>query len=84
MRFLRVLVAVLFAAVLILTVTFRVSVKFDTTKPEITVDTEVIKAKCDVSDEELLKHVKATDTKDGDLTGKVFICLLYTSPSPRD
>ncbi|MCI6771369.1 MAG: hypothetical protein MR567_05310 [Oscillospiraceae bacterium] len=73
MRFLRVLVAVLFAAVLILTVTFRVSVKFDTTKPEITVDTEVIKAKCDVSDEELLKHVKATDTKDGDLTGKVFI-----------
>ncbi len=73
MRFLRVLVAVLFAAVLVLTITFRVSVKIDTTKPVITVDTEVIKAKCDVSDEELLKHVKATDSKDGDLTEKVFI-----------
>lgn len=73
MRFLRVLVAVLFAVVLVLTITFRVSVKIDTTKPVITVDTEVIKAKCDVSDKELLKHVKATDSKDGDLTGKVFI-----------
>lgn len=73
MRFLRVLVAVLFAVVLVLTITFRVSVKIDTTKPVITIDTEVIKAKCDVSDKELLKHVKATDSKDGDLTGKVFI-----------
>ncbi|MGN1443031.1 MAG: hypothetical protein ACI4XE_04195 [Acutalibacteraceae bacterium] len=73
MRFLRVLVAVLFAVVLIVTVLFRVSVKIDTTKPVITVDTEVIKAKCDVSDKELLKHVKATDTKDGDLTKNVFI-----------
>lgn len=73
MRFLRVLVAVLFAAVLALTVLFRVSVKIDTTKPVITVDNEVIEAKCSVSDGELLKHVRATDNKDGDLTDKVFV-----------
>lgn len=73
MRFLRAITAVSFAAVLVLTVLFRVSVKIDTTRPTITVDTDVIKAKCSVSDEELLRHVRATDNKDGDLTDKVFV-----------
>lgn len=73
MRFLRAIVAVMFAVVLILTVLFRLSVKIDTVKPVITVDTDVIEAECSVSDEELLKHVKAEDEKDGDLTDRVFI-----------
>lgn len=73
MRFLRVFTAVVFAAVLMLTVLFRVSVKIDTEKPVITVDTDVIEAKCSVSDEALLKHVKAEDAKDGDLTDRVFV-----------
>lgn len=73
MRFLRAIVAVMFAVVLILTVLFRVSVKIDTVKPVITVDTDVIEAECSVSDEELLKHVKAEDEKDGDLTDRVFV-----------
>lgn len=73
MRLLRAITAVVFAVVLVLTVIFRVSVRIDTTKPTITVDTDVIKAKCSVSDEDLLKHVSATDNKDGDLTDKVFV-----------
>lgn len=73
MRFLRVFTAVIFTAVLALTLVFRLSVKRDTTKPIITVDTEVIEAVCAVSDEELLGHVSATDAKDGDLTDKVFV-----------
>lgn len=73
MRFVRIMVAVVFAVVLIVTVMFRIGVKKDTTKPVITVDTEVIKAKCDVSEKKLLKHVTATDEKDGDLTDRVFI-----------
>lgn len=73
MRLVRVIVAALFAVVLIVTVVFRISVKIDTTRPEITVDTEVIKAKCGAGKKALLKHVTATDSKDGDLTDKVFI-----------
>ncbi|MGN1194318.1 MAG: hypothetical protein ACI4SB_02440 [Acutalibacteraceae bacterium] len=73
MRFLRAFIAVAFAVVLVLTVLFRVSVKIDTTRPTITVDTDVIKAKCSVSEKSLLKHVTAEDAKDGDLTDKVFV-----------
>lgn len=73
MRLTRVLTAVVFAAVLAVTILFRVSVKQDSTKPTITLSQNKIQAECSVSDETLLSYVTAYDEKDGDLTDKVFI-----------
>lgn len=45
----------------------------DNTIPEITIENDFIEVKCNASDAELLKGVKATDEKDGDLTSKVIV-----------
>ncbi|MBQ7976034.1 MAG: DUF5011 domain-containing protein [Clostridia bacterium] len=45
----------------------------DDTVPEITIENDFIEVKCNASDADFLKGVKATDEKDGDLTDKVIV-----------
>lgn len=73
MRLLRLAAAVIFAAVLAVSVLFRVSDKADRERPVLTVDTQEISAPCSVTEKQLLAHVKAQDKKSGDLTDRVFV-----------
>ena len=47
--------------------------RFDRSTPEITFDTDVLEVSVNVTEEELLNGVKATDKKDGDVTDTVII-----------
>ncbi len=75
MRIMRNSVVILFIVTLIsFCVIFLIQKKNeDNTIPEITIENEFIEVKCNASDEELLKGVRATDEKDGDLTNKVIV-----------
>ena len=75
MRILRNSVTVLFIVTLITFSFFFVFKKKneDKTIPEITIETDFIEVKCSATDEDFLKGVKATDEKDGDLTGEVIV-----------
>ncbi len=58
---------------MIFTVYIDVSDKSDFNAPEIKCDSETIQVSVNSSDEEILRHVTASDSKDGDLTGSVVI-----------
>lgn len=75
MRILRNSVTVLFIVTLITFSFFFVFKKKneDKTIPEITIETDFIEVKCSATDKDFLKGVKATDEKDGDLTGEVIV-----------
>ena len=45
----------------------------DNQAPAITMDTDSIQVSCQAEDGELLKGIKATDSKDGDVTGSLIV-----------
>lgn len=45
----------------------------DNQAPEITMDSDTLQVSCQASDEELLKGITASDSKDGDVTGSLLI-----------
>ena len=45
----------------------------DNQAPVITMDTDSIQVSCQAEDGELLKGIKATDSKDGDVTGSLIV-----------
>ena len=45
----------------------------DNQAPVITMDTDSIQVSCQAEDGELLKGIKATDSKDGDVTGSMIV-----------
>ena len=71
----RISVTVLFILTLIAFFTVFVFQKKneDNTIPEITIENDFIEVKCDATNEDFLKGVKATDEKDGDLTDDVIV-----------
>ena len=75
MRIMRISVVVLF----ILTLTAFLgtfiyhNINEDNSIPEITIENDFIEVKCDATNEDFLKGVKANDEKDGDLTGEVIV-----------
>ncbi len=75
MRIMRISVTVLF--ILTLITFFGVFVfqkkNEDDTIPVITIEEEFIEVKCDATNEDFLKGIKATDKKDGDLTDEVIV-----------
>ncbi len=75
MQILRNSVTILFVVTLIAFSFFFVFKKKseDKTIPEITIENDFIEVKCNATPEELLKGVKATDEKDGDLTDDVIV-----------
>lgn len=75
MRIMRISVMLLF---IITTIFFSIFFVFqkknaDDTIPVITLESEFMEVKCNATNEELLKGVKATDEKDGDLTAEVIV-----------
>lgn len=75
MRIMRISVIVLFILTLIAYFSFFVFQKKneDKTLPEITIENDFIEVKCNATNEDFLKGVKATDEKDGDLTDEVIV-----------
>lgn len=75
MRIMRISVVVLFILTLITFLGFFISQKKneDNTIPEITIENDFIEVTCDATNEDFLKGIKATDEKDGDLTGEVIV-----------
>ena len=75
MRIMRISVSVLFILTLIVfLVTFIFQKKNeDNTKPEITIETDFIEVRSDATNKDFLEGVKATDEKDGDLTGEIIV-----------
>ena len=75
MRIMRIAVIVLFILTLIAFLTCFIFQKKneDNTKPEITIENDFIEVKCNATNEDFLKGVKATDEKDGDLTSAVIV-----------
>ena len=75
MRIMRISVTVLF----ILTLTAFLgtfiyhNINEDNSIPEITIENDFIEVKCDATNEDFLKGIKATDEKDGDLTSEVIV-----------
>lgn len=73
MRFLKVLICIVFAATLAFTVYVRTSKTKDYSGPKITCDTDSISVSVNDGDPELLKHVTAFDEQDGDITSSVVV-----------
>lgn len=73
MRFFRILFSVLFVLVAAFSVYVRVSETKDYTPPQLTCDTDTLTISVKDDDTELLRHVTATDEKDGDLTKSVIV-----------
>ncbi len=73
MRLIRSAIIVLFVLVCAATLHFHLTVKPDTAGPSISCSVSQIDAPCAVTEKELLNYVSASDSKDGDLTGEVFI-----------
>ncbi len=75
MRIMRISVTVLFILTLIAFVSCFIFQKKneDNTILEITIENDFIEVNCDATNEDFLKGVKATDKKDGDLTGEVIV-----------
>ena len=75
MRIMRISIIIIFLVTLIAfggTFVFQ-KVNEDDTIPVITIKNDFIEVKCGASNEDLLKGVKATDEKDGDLTAQVIV-----------
>lgn len=75
MRIMRISIIIIFLVTLIAfggTFVFQ-KVNEDDTIPVITIENDFIEVKCGASNEDLLKGVKATDEKDGDLTAQVIV-----------
>lgn len=73
MRALRVIIIALAIVVACLNVGLHFANATRNEGPIITCDTDTIKVSCHAKDEEILKHLKATDKQDGDLTDKIII-----------
>lgn len=73
MRALRVIVSMIFIVVLGACVFFHFTKSTDTTKPVIRCDTNVIEVSVNDGNDALLKHIKAVDAKDGDLSDEVIV-----------
>lgn len=73
MRALRIIVSLVFIVVLCAYVFFHYTKSTDTTVPKIVCDTPVIETSVNDGDEALLKHVKAADAKDGDISDKIIV-----------
>ncbi len=73
MRFFKILISVIFISLTAFTVYLHFSDDNDYSAPEIKCDTEMINVSVNDDSSELLKHVKASDKKDGDLTSSVVI-----------
>lgn len=73
MRILRILVTVLFVAVAAFSVYVFLGEKTDYNAPVISCDTDTIEVSVADGDEAILKHVKAADEKDGDITSNIII-----------
>lgn len=73
MRALRVIVSLVFVVVLVAYVFFHYTKSTDTTMPKIRCDTSVIEVSVEDGDDELLKHITATDEKDGDISKNVIV-----------
>ncbi len=73
MRLLRSMVLLVFVLVCAAAVFFNLKVKPSPSKPTIVCSVKEIKAKCSVTDEELLSYVTANDEKDGELTSKILV-----------
>lgn len=75
MRIMRISIVIIFLVTLIAfggTFVFQ-KANEDDTIPVITIENDFIEVKCGASNEDLLKGVKATDEKDGDLTAQVIV-----------
>ena len=73
MKALRVIIVVLAVVVACLNVGLHFANATKNEGPIITCDTDTIKVSCHAKNEEILKHLKATDKQDGDLTDKIII-----------
>ena len=73
MRIVKIIFSVLFVASVAFTVYVDLSDKTDLTPPEIICDVDTISVSVNSSDEQILSHVTAMDSKDGDLTDRVVI-----------
>lgn len=73
MRALRIIVSILFIASVALTGYLYFSRNEDNTYPEILCEHEVIEASVDITQQELLSYVTASDEVDGDLTDKIVV-----------
>ena len=73
MRYIRRVIVIAFvaAAAVYLVTTIGVSRKKDKTAPVITCEVDELEVSAGASEEELLKGLKATDNKDGDITDKI-------------
>lgn len=73
MRYIRRVIVIAFVAVaaVYLVTTIAVSRKQDKTAPVITCEVDELEVSSGASEEELLKGLKATDNKDGDITDKI-------------
>lgn len=73
MRLLRSAVLVLFALVCAAAIFFALKTKPDRSGPVISVGVDEIRETCAVTEAELLKYVSAGDSKDGNITDKIFV-----------
>ncbi len=73
MRIIKIIFTVLFILSVIFTVYIDVSDKSDFNAPEIRCDSDIISVSVNASDNEILRHVTAVDSKDGDLSKKIVI-----------
>ena len=73
MRIIRVIVSILFIIVLGAYIFFHFTKSTDSTVPKIKCDTQVIEVSVKDTDDVLLKHITASDEKDGDISKKVII-----------
>lgn len=73
MRAIRIIVSLIFVVVLVAYVFFHFTKVTDTTIPTIKCDVPVIEVSVNDTNEELLKHVTASDKKDGDISQNVIV-----------
>ncbi len=73
MRFLKILFSIIFIFVIVFTLYIKFTNRPDFEAPELKCDTDTISisVKTDIND--ILKHIKATDSKDGNISDKVII-----------
>lgn len=73
MRFLKILFSVIFIFVIIFTLFIKFTNRPDYEAPQLVCDTDMITVSVNDDTKKILQHVKATDSKDGDITDSVII-----------
>ena len=73
MRLLKILFSIIFVIVIIFTLYLKFTNRPDYAAPELECDTDTISISVKTDINEILKHIKATDSKDGDLSDNVII-----------